>query len=160
VAHPAAIPDVSDMAAAIGTARTRLEPGRTAPALARRFAREVLAGHGAGSELLDRAQLLISELVTNAVVHARSPVWLSVTATDAAVHIEVEDQGGGRVARRRPGDLRGLNAGYGLWLVDSLADSWGVEHGCERRPGPDELEPPGPARDSSKKVWLKLPLPC
>jgi anti-sigma regulatory factor (Ser/Thr protein kinase) len=127
--------------------------------VARRFAREVLAGHGAGAEILDRAELLISELVTNAVVHAGSPVWLSVTAAGGAVHIEVEDNGGGQVARRRPGDLRGCNAGYGLWLVDSLADSWGVEHAGERQPGPGD-QASGSARGNPKRVWLRLPLPC
>lgn len=160
MSHSAAIPDASDVAApAAATARTRLEPGRTAPALARRFARDVLTGHAASADLLDRAELVISELVTNAVVHARSPVWLSVTATGDAVHIEVEDTGDGRVARRRPGDLRGLNAGYGLWLVDSLADSWGVEDGREQRPGLDEPVP-GPARGKSKRVWLRLAFAC
>lgn len=158
MAHSTATPNASDVAAATAaTARTRLEPSRTAPALARRFAGDALAGHGAGTELLERAQLLISELVTNAVVHARSPVWLSVTAADGAVHIEVEDRGGGRIARRRPGDLRGWTAGYGLWLVDSLADSWGVEQGWEQRPGPDQRGTPCSAR-GSKRVWLRLQL--
>lgn len=125
------------------TARTRLEAARNAPALARRFARDVLAGLGAHGESLDRAELLVSELVTNAVVHAGTAAWLSVSACDGVARIEVEDGGGGRVAQRQPGDLHPKGAGYGLWLVDSLADSWGVDHG----------------RAKTKKVWLSLAIP-
>ena len=125
------------------TARTRLDAARNAPALARRFARDVLAGHGAGGESLERAVLLVSELVTNAVVHAGSAAWLSVSAGDGVAHIEVEDQGGGQVARRQPGDLKPTGAGFGLWLVDSLADAWGVDHG----------------RAKTKRVWLSLSVP-
>lgn len=157
MAQSASIPQPSQVAGT-ETARTRLEPGRSAPALARRFTVDVLAGHGAGAELLDRAQLLVSELVTNAVVHARSPVWLSVTAADGAVRIQVEDRGGGRVARRQPGNLRGWNAGYGLWLVDSLAESWGVEHGSGHPAGPGEPPARQPGCGTPKTVWLRLPL--
>jgi anti-sigma regulatory factor (Ser/Thr protein kinase) len=116
----------------------------------------VLAGHGAGGEFLERAELLVSEVVTNAVVHAGTPVWLSVSVADGVVHIEAEDGGGGWVARREPGNLRGPCAGYGLWLVDSLAESWGVEHGNadnERQGQPQD------GRTKTKRVWLRLLLP-
>jgi serine/threonine-protein kinase RsbW len=155
VAHSASIPSPSHAAGA-AAARTRLEASRNAPALARRFTRDVLTGHEVDGEFLMQAELLVSELVTNAVVHARSPVWLSVSAGGGAARIEVEDYGGGRVARPQRGDLRGGTGGYGLWLVDSLADSWGVEYGGQRdgRHGRGQHR----ARET-KRVWLDLRLP-
>ena len=157
MAHLASIPNRSHLAGG-AMARTRLEATQSAPALARRFARSVLAGHGADSEYLERAELLVSELVTNAVVHAGTPVDLSVSIVDGSfARIEVEDEGGGRAARRQPGDLRGGNAGYGLWLVDSLAESWGVEH---RRAGHGANGRQKASAAGAKTVWLHLPLPA
>lgn len=165
MAHSASIHNPVHPAGAV-VARTRLEASRNAPALARRFIRDVLAGYGADGELLERAELLVSELVTNAVVHAGTPVRLSVSVTDGVMRIEAEDHGGGRVARRPPGDLRGASAGYGLWLVESLAQSWGVDYGGgeHRQRGRGRLDrqkaaTPKAATPEAKKVWLTLPLP-
>ena len=68
--------------------------------------------------------LLVSELVTNAVVHGRGPVHVTLTAGDGTVRVAVEDHGGGR-----PHLVRTVTAmhdgGWGLRLVDRLADEWG-----------------------------------
>jgi anti-sigma regulatory factor (Ser/Thr protein kinase) len=85
------------------------------------------------------AALLVSELVTNSVRHARlhesETVRLRIACEDDTVRVEVEDHGPGfDPGERRPRRPRGLGLpvteGYGLQLVDDLADRWGVD--CER----------------------------
>jgi serine/threonine-protein kinase RsbW len=96
------------------------------PGLARQFAREVLATWQLTC-LTDTAVLLISELVTNAVLHARaggSALALHLELHGTWLRIEVHD-----------GDLRGPEprvpsewdeSGFGFVIVDALADKWGV----------------------------------
>ncbi|MER7374652.1 ATP-binding protein [Streptomyces lanatus] len=97
---------------------------------ARRWARSRLAGSGIGADepLAETLILLVSELVTNAVVHTGCPAVLSLSlpggAQDAAtVRLEVADRSGrAPVPRCADGDATG---GRGLALVDGLADRWG-----------------------------------
>jgi CheY-like chemotaxis protein len=96
--------------------------------MARRFAREVLGSEG--SDVLDTVQLLVSELVTNAVVHARSAPTVAIHLFDDHVHVEVLDDRNDE-ARRRDADSD-AESGRGMALVDALAQRWGsltVEHG-------------------------------
>jgi anti-sigma regulatory factor (Ser/Thr protein kinase) len=74
--------------------------------------------------LVETAVLLTSELVTNAVVHARSTSTLSVGHNGSTIRIELLDRGHGKVALRRssPG---GVGGGRGLYMVDQLATAWG-----------------------------------
>ena len=92
---------------------------------ARGFIADVLAGDGVEVSVIEVAVLLVSELVTNAVVHARGPSCLTVHTDAHWVRIEVEDPG-----HRRP-VLRAatLDAvdGRGLLVVDKLATDWGTE---------------------------------
>jgi anti-sigma regulatory factor (Ser/Thr protein kinase) len=92
---------------------------------ARGFAADVLADDGVEASVIEVAVLLVSELVTNAVVHARGPICLTVHTDAHWVRIEVEDAG-----HRRP-VLRAatLDAvdGRGLLVVDKLATDWGTE---------------------------------
>jgi anti-sigma regulatory factor (Ser/Thr protein kinase) len=127
-------------AAGVPAITTWLDPSLSAPARARRFARDVLEGTGAAQESVQVAELLVSELATNAVVHAGTPALLSVSVTDGAAHIEIADDGPGepRLRPQAPGD----EGGYGMRLIDRLAWSWGVD----RRPG------------DGKTVWLNLRL--
>jgi len=80
--------------------------------------------------LLGDAQLLVSELVSNSVKYGGDgPVRLIVRAEDSGrVRIEVVDRGGGfvPVARDRPATEAG---GWGLHLVETLTDRWGVYEG-------------------------------
>jgi anti-sigma regulatory factor (Ser/Thr protein kinase) len=80
--------------------------------------------------LLGDAKLLVSELVTNSVKYGGDgPVRLVVRSEDSGrVRIEVVDRGGGFVpkARTRPATEVG---GWGLHLVESLTDRWGVYEG-------------------------------
>lgn len=76
----------------------------------------------------DRAalELVVSELVTNAVLHGRGSIEMYVNASDTVVRIEVCDQGGGQ-PRMLPVERSGPRlGGRGLRLVDQLVDTWGA----------------------------------
>jgi len=80
------------------------------------------------------ARLLLSELVTNAVKYGgEGSVRVVVRDVDGATHIEVVDQGGGFEAReteeRRDRDDLDAVGGWGLPLVETLADDWGSFEG-------------------------------
>lgn len=72
-------------------------------------------------------ELLVSELVTNALIHAgQVDVGLVVDQTDRCVHVGVSDSSAADpLPRASGGDLPG---GYGLQLVQALASDWGVVH--------------------------------
>ncbi|MGW2910676.1 ATP-binding protein [Streptomyces asoensis] len=97
---------------------------------ARRWARSRLAGSGIGDEeaLAETLILLVSELVTNAVVHTGCPAVLRLslpggTAEPSTVRLEVADSSGRAPVPRCAGDE--ATGGRGLALVDGLADRWG-----------------------------------
>jgi len=79
-------------------------------------------------ERMRDVRLLVSELVTNAVRHAGGEaVRLVVALTGSLLRIEVHDLGRGFELRPPPSDpLR--SSGWGLVLVDELADRWGIDH--------------------------------
>ncbi|MFE9389713.1 ATP-binding protein [Streptomyces sp. NPDC006784] len=122
----------------------------TEVARARRWARARLAGSGVDADepLAETLILLISELVTNAVVHTGCPAVLCMllprrcpagAAHEVAgsVRVEVADASS-RAPRRRLAEGEDTG-GRGLELVSGLADRWGWEH-----------EPGG------KRVWCEL----
>jgi anti-sigma regulatory factor (Ser/Thr protein kinase) len=78
--------------------------------------------------LLDRLKLLVSELVTNAVVHVppakATAVELTVRAFPDSVSVEVADTGSGFEHWLRRPSVR--DSGWGLFLVERLSDRWGV----------------------------------
>ncbi|GLW96995.1 ATP-binding protein [Microtetraspora sp. NBRC 16547] len=103
---------------------------------ARVWARALLAGRVTG-EVLDDAVLLLSELVTNSVVHSdsgREPgglVTVFLAAGDGVAHCEVIDDGSAAsVPVIREACLED-GSGRGLWMVDVMADVWGVHHDDE-----------------------------
>ena len=77
-------------------------------------------------------RLLISELVTNAVRHAKlapgDRIRLIVDVDGSALRVEVHDPGGGFVPREPAPDPE-RPSGWGLYLVAELADRWGVDSG-------------------------------
>ncbi|MDG9717773.1 ATP-binding protein [Streptomyces sp. DH24] len=98
---------------------------------ARRALRELLRqwGRPGRSEI---AELLTSELVTNALVHTDDDAVLTATVRPGGLRVEVRDFVAGRPAPRVPHADDGAQRtnGRGLVLVQSLADSWGVRpHG-------------------------------
>ncbi|MFC5636331.1 ATP-binding protein [Streptomyces bullii] len=111
---------------------------------ARRWARSRLAGSGiqADEPLAETLILLVSELVTNAVVHTGCPAVLRLSlpgaaAEGATVRLEVADRSDrAPVPRCVDGDATG---GRGLALVDGLADRWGWS-----------------AEGAGKRIWCEL----
>lgn len=104
------------------------EPAPTSVSEARRFAREVLADWGL-DDLLDDVVLLTSELVTNAVTHAGTPMTVAVVREADRLRIDVFDQHPTRVlpvgANARPG---AGEHGRGLLITSALSTAWGVEY--------------------------------
>ena len=80
-------------------------------------------------ETLETVKLLVSELVTNSVRHAGLPasaeIGLRVFAAEKLVRVEVTDAGPGFDPANRPEPSEA--GGWGLRLVDAMADRWGVE---------------------------------
>src|SRR5215213_6836229 len=100
-----------------------------APAVARAAVADRLRPAVAVS-VLDDAQLVVSELVTNGVRHsggsADDTLTLQVDLSASVLRLEVEDPGlGGAVTRRAP-DSDGAG-GQGLNIVHSISERWGVE---------------------------------
>jgi len=80
--------------------------------------------------VLDEALLVVSELVTNAMTHARSGCELRVRDTGEVFRIEVQDAGGGSPELQRP--TRESEHGRGLLLVSAMCKAWGVDTIDER----------------------------
>jgi anti-sigma regulatory factor (Ser/Thr protein kinase) len=118
-----------------------LPPVAASAAQARTAVRAVVGARALGRA--DDAALLVSEICTNAIKHARSELTLRVWAEPARLRISVEDREGatlprpGRAARGDPE----AESGWGLLLVEALADAWGIQ----TTPG-------------GKRVWFDLDL--
>ena len=92
-----------------------------APGLAREHATRTV--RNLAPAVVGDVALIVSELVTNAVLHGDGPRWLAVDPDDGCVRIEVADSSPrSTVAEARP------LGGMGLRLVDELSDSWGVDY--------------------------------
>jgi len=105
------------MAKGADTVRIWLDPLASSAPAARRFASCTLRRWGA-TEVIELVQLLTSELLTNAAIHARSRVELVLNRRAAALRVEVHD--GDATIPTRAGECRGLV------LIDALADRWGA----------------------------------
>lgn len=77
-------------------------------------------------DVIALAQLLTSELVTNAVVHAGTALDLEIEIANRGARITVQDSSEVAPERREPSI--DLDSGRGLALVDSLASAWGCQH--------------------------------
>jgi anti-sigma regulatory factor (Ser/Thr protein kinase) len=105
---------------------------------ARRFVADVLESAGALSQTWTAMQV-VSELATNAVVHARTGFVVRLTYDDARIRIAVTDRKPfARAVRRRFSSE--TTTGRGLRLVDALGEAWGVDE-----------------TDTAKTVWCDLP---
>lgn len=91
---------------------------------ARQLVRERCLAWGADATAGEAAVLLTSELVTNAVLHARTPLTLSVTHTEEVLRVEVRDSHAAMPQPRRYN--LDMTTGRGLRLLEALASAWGV----------------------------------
>lgn len=138
---------VSDRAAYsedVRTMRISLEREPQAPSLAR----AAVAGFTEKSEIapadLATLTLLVSEVVSNAVLHSDAPPASGILLCarlleEGAVRVEVTDRGSGFTAI--PRDPTQPQGGYGLYLVEKQATRWGVD------------------REGGTRVWFELANP-
>jgi anti-sigma regulatory factor (Ser/Thr protein kinase) len=107
-------------------ARLGLELPRTpeSPGISRRWLEERFAAKLDDCQL-GTGKLLISELVTNAVVHGRGKIGVRAWSEGDHVHVEVSDEGPRFVWAIRPPGLDG-RGGLGLVIVDAGATRWGI----------------------------------
>jgi anti-sigma regulatory factor (Ser/Thr protein kinase) len=107
----------------------RVLPGTPqAVSVARQIARQLLGDEHPATET---AVLLLSELVTNSVMHSKSgapggTVTVALCSGPAGILIQVRDDGGPSEPRVSAISADGAEHGYGLLLVDALAERWGT----------------------------------
>lgn len=114
-----------------------MAPDPSAPAVARSFVRDRLDRWGVAGATAT-AELLVSELVTNVVRHARSTSTLTLTLAPGRLRVAVTDASP-QPAVVRPPIPEELLSGWGLAIVERLAERWGYE-----------------ARAAGKTVWFEL----
>jgi anti-sigma regulatory factor (Ser/Thr protein kinase) len=110
-----------ELSAACRLGRDPVEVGR-----AREVARKALPGWGI-PEHTGLAELIVSELVTNAVRHAEGPIEVRVSYACGDLWTEVHDQGAGRPVRQQA--TTDDEQGRGLELLDGLIDLYGGTRG-------------------------------
>lgn len=81
----------------------------------------------------DAALLIVTELVTNAYRHSTGLRQMRTRWDGPDLTIEIDDDGAATVPVVRPHDERGEDGGFGMALVDQLADGWGVQCRAGRR---------------------------
>jgi anti-sigma regulatory factor (Ser/Thr protein kinase) len=89
------------------------------------LARLIVTAHGSSleSEQLKNANVMVSELVTNAFRHGDGRIRLTVESGPEGMWASVRDEGSGTIATPEPRPARG---GWGLYFVERLSDAWGV----------------------------------
>nr|WP_181794523.1 ATP-binding protein [Streptomyces sp. WELS2] len=112
--------------------RLRLEGESGVVPLARDFTRQALyAWDWLPAATADRRAaaedvlLVVSELVTNACLHAEGPDELRLTCDNKVIRVEVSDRGAGQPAPRTP-HRAGRPGGHGMFIVQRLCLDWGV----------------------------------
>src|SRR3954454_7412993 len=111
------------------------EPDESSVAAARRFARSFF--DRVTSRFVSDLTLVVSELATNAVVHARTPFMVGLRLGGGVARIEVADRAPYLPAERSL--ALSTSNGRGLLIVATVADEWGVDW-----------------RDDIKTVWAEL----
>lgn len=83
-----------------------------------------MAKWGIEAEVADDAELLVTELVTNSIIHARTSVRLEITEGDGVIDFAVSDRSTRQVQLRMPS----VDAvtGRGIHLLDQIASNWEV----------------------------------
>jgi anti-sigma regulatory factor (Ser/Thr protein kinase) len=105
----------------------RLTVRAGSPACARHIVRSTLSAESnVSADAVERAVLLTSELVTNAIVHASEDPTLLLDVRENTIHIEVVDSEPTVELASRNTDVM-CERGRGLAIVDALASAWGVE---------------------------------
>jgi anti-sigma regulatory factor (Ser/Thr protein kinase) len=136
---------MSPAASAASSLRLDLERDPQAPSLARAAVRAFTEGSAIASVQTSTLTLLVSELVSNAVLHSDAPpasgiVVRASVPEQGVVRVEVIDAGSGFAVIPRD-RVKSTGGGYGLFLVDEQASRWGVD------------------REGGTRVWFELSSP-
>lgn len=83
-----------------------------------------LAERDVAQQVIDSVELMASELLTNAVLHAGGDLRLVLTVDDDLIRVEVIDQSSVQPMLRHPPP--DASSGRGIEIVDALASHWGV----------------------------------
>jgi anti-sigma regulatory factor (Ser/Thr protein kinase) len=127
-----------DIARAAASIELELQRSPEAPGIARAAVSGMCHERNLSPSLCHTLLLLVSEVVTNAVLHsngpADAPILLAATVSSDTIRVTVTDAGHGftRTSKRRVG-------GHGLYLLDKSASRWGVD------------------RAGGTRVWFELP---
>jgi anti-sigma regulatory factor (Ser/Thr protein kinase) len=121
--------------------RVKLGRDTRAPSLARAAVARFAPANGISALALDTLTLLVSELVSNAVLHSDAPpesgILLHARVPErGTIRVEVTDCGSGFTAA--PRDPSRVTGGYGLFLVAQEASRWGVD------------------REGGTRVWFEI----
>jgi PAS domain S-box-containing protein len=119
-----------------GSFEVRLPPQPSSVAEARAHVRRLLVEAGR-DDLAETAVLLVSEVVTNALLHAGTDIDLAATLNQDGLLVQVGDGSPHLPSRRRYAATAGT--GRGLLMLESLVDDWGVT-----------------ARPAGKTVWFRI----
>jgi anti-sigma regulatory factor (Ser/Thr protein kinase) len=117
-------------------ARQSFECSEESVGAARRFVADQISD--VALALQDAVLVMVSELSTNALVHAAAAFVVTVNRTDHELFVCVSDQGEGRPELRAPDASQ--PHGRGMRIVDALSDEWGVSSDA----------------DTGKSVWFRL----
>ncbi|KQM02643.1 anti-sigma regulatory factor (Ser/Thr protein kinase) [Frankia sp. CpI1-P] len=107
---------------------------------ARRVLREGMRMAQLPEDVRSTAELLVSELVTNAVKYGQPPLWLLIEMRPGLIHASVSDTS--TVLPQRRTAAPDAEGGRGLLVLDALAGSWGTV-----------------MAESGKYLWFDLPVP-
>jgi anti-sigma regulatory factor (Ser/Thr protein kinase) len=129
---------VAPLGSGPGRIRTTLEPALTSVGAARRFVRDVLTSRHVTGGVVDVVELLTSEVVTNALLHASCAEELVIQLGAKRVRVEVSDSSPEPPVKRRI-DVAAAS-GRGLTIVDKMASRWGVDQ----------------TRQGGKRVWFEV----
>jgi anti-sigma regulatory factor (Ser/Thr protein kinase) len=135
--HTAVVPEPALPPVLPDAVSRRFEPSPYAGPVARRFVTDTLRAWGRDA-LVDAAELVVSELVGNAIRHGGSRFRVSVAAVAGGVRIAVTDLSPGLPALRSD-DPHGATNGRGMHLVEAVTRCWGTE-----------------PHDGGKTVWAEI----
>ncbi len=122
----------------LGPVSVELPADARSVAAARKVVRSTLSGWDL-DHLCDTVTLLTSELATNAILHARTPLLLQLERRSGALRVTVADNNPSTPHRRTNGLQAGT--GRGLALIETMAEVWGTDR---------------PFRGHAKGVWFEL----
>jgi anti-sigma regulatory factor (Ser/Thr protein kinase) len=125
-----------------GALELELKRDLRAPSIARTAASERCDRLELSSSLCHTLTLLVSEIVSNAVLHSRapedSPILFTTSVTSDVIRVTVTDMGDGFAPEPRKAGTK--YGGYGLYILDKAARRWGVD------------------RVGGTRVWFELPI--